>query len=190
MLGSLLLVLPLGCAQNPDLKLRVESARVARLAPEVRHRLEEGDAGALREIDADLGHRQQRVANAKQALSAARAEPVTSEAAEVHAAKVERADCELKWEEALLRAAEWRRASAASATELAKAETLSRAGDDIDVSAYAEQHERMRAGLAEAQRQQAATRTRFDESERRLSAAKARYAEGKVHAAAAGPTRQ
>jgi hypothetical protein len=81
----------------------------------------------------------------------------------------------------VLRSAEWRRASTESARELAKAETLGRAGDNIDVPAYAAQHEHMRAGLSEALRQQASMRTRFDESERALAAAKARYAE--THAA-------
>jgi len=172
----ILSITSIGCAQTPELKLRVGSNHTARLAPEVLRKLEDGDAVLLGEIDHDLEHGRQRVANAQKALAVARAEPVIPDAAEVHTAKVVRSECELKWEESLLRAAEWRRASTASAGELAKAETLSRAGDNIDVTAYANQHERMRAGLAEALRQQAARRSQFDDSERRLSAAKDRYA--------------
>jgi len=179
--GLALLMLSVGCMPTPNLKLRVESARTSRLAPEVQRQLEAADAAALRDIDRDLDRGRQRLANAEKALAAVRAEPVMPDAANVHAAKVERANCEVKWEQSVLRSAEWRRASTQSSGELAKAETLGRAGDNIDVAAYSAQHERMRSGLSEALRQQASMRSRFDESERALAAAKAHYAE--THAA-------
>jgi hypothetical protein len=172
-----LVLLSFGCAQTPELKLRVGSSHTARLAPEVLRQLEASSATALGDLDRDIEHKRQVVAKAQKALTAVRAEPVVLAAAEVHAAKIEQADCELKWEEALLSATEWRRAATAAAAELAKAETLSRTGDDINVGSYADQHDQLRAGLAEALRQQAAKRSRFDESERRLTAAKARYAQ-------------
>jgi len=178
-LPGLLLMLSFGCsAQTPNLKLHVEPAQTAGLAPEVLRQLEEKNAAALREIDRDLEHGRERVAAAGKALDTARAEPIT--VADIHAAKVARADSELQWAEALVQAAEWRRASTAAAGELATAETLSRTGRDIDVAAYATQHEQMRAGLTAALKQQAARRAEFDESERRLTAAKARYAQGRV----------
>jgi hypothetical protein len=176
--GLALLTLSIGCAsQTPDLTLRVESARTTRLAPEVRRQLEDADAASLRDQDRELDRGRERVATARKALSVARAEPAIPDAAYVHEAKVSRAGRELEWEEAVLRSAEWRRASTASAGELAKAEALARAGDDVDVGAYAAQHERMRAGLTEALRRQAAQRASFDESERQLAAAKTRYAQ-------------
>jgi hypothetical protein len=172
------LMLWLGCAAStPNLSLRVEPSRTARLAPEVLQKVEAASVAPLREIDRELEVTRQRVASLRKALSAARAEPVAQETKEVHAAKIERADRELKWEESLERTAEWRRAVLCAVDELAKAETLSRAGDNIDVAAYSAQQDRMRAGLNQAVRDQALTRARFDDAERLLSAAKARYAQ-------------
>lgn len=192
LLGPVLLVFSIGCAQTPNLRLRVEATRTARLAPEVLRQLEGAHATSLRENEAELERARQRVANARRALDVVRAEPVIPEGAEVHAAKLVRADSELKWEQSLLHAAEWRRASTASIVELAKAETLSRAGENIDVPAYAEQRDRIRVGLAEAVRQQAAMRAQFDDSERRLSAAKAHYAQRRAgqEVGLVGPSRQ
>jgi hypothetical protein len=79
-----------------------------------------------------------------------------------------------------------------AAVELDKAETLSRAGDGIDVAAYASQHQRMRTGMSGALRQQSVERSRFEESERALAAAKARYAQSRgehVAAIASPPSR-
>jgi hypothetical protein len=178
--GLAFLILSCGCAPTPNLRLRVGVANTARLAPEVVRKLDNAHAVSLQDIEHDLDHVRQRVAAARNALAVARAEPVVVEVADIHAAKVARAECDLKWEEAMLHVAEWRRASTLAIAELAKAETLSRAGDDIDVDAYANQHERMRAALANALREQTAKRAQFDDCERRLAAAKERYARARA----------
>jgi hypothetical protein len=80
----LLTMLAVGCAPTPQLTLRIDAARTARLAPEVVRQLEARDEATLREIDRDLERDRQRVATARQALAAAKAEPVIPDAADVH----------------------------------------------------------------------------------------------------------
>jgi hypothetical protein len=158
----------------------VGSDHTARLAPEVLRHLDDANAATLRDIDRDLDNGRKRVETARKALSVAQAETVSPGAAEVHAAKVARAESDLQWEQSLVRTFEWRRSVTCAASELAKAQTLSRAGDDIDVTAYIREHQRMRAGQEEASRTQAAKRTQLDDSERRLGVAKARYAQSRT----------
>jgi hypothetical protein len=175
-----LLMLSVGCAATPSITLRVSGARTARLAPEVVRQLDDAHAASLRDIDRDLDHVRQRVVAAHKALTIARTEPVVPDVTDIHAAKVARDEYDLKWEEAMLHVTEWRRASTLAVVELAKAEMLSRAGDNIDVPSYANQHERMRVGLANAVREQTAMRSQLDDGERRLAFAKDRYSRAKA----------
>jgi hypothetical protein len=170
------LVLSFGCASAPIVKLHVGAVETRRLAPEVLRPLDDAARASATEIGNDLAHAKERVVRAEAALRQAEAEAKTPETAEVRAAKISRARCELAWQRTLVDVAERRAVVATATAELAKARLLNRTGGDLNVEAFVDQQRRLQAEVTNAQRRSTVERARFDESDRRLSAAKQEFA--------------
>jgi hypothetical protein len=177
---TVLVVVAWGCAATPRVTHTVGAARIARLAPEVVQPVDAQYTAAVAEIDRDRERLRTQLDGSQSAVAIARSEGVAPDTAEVHGAKVARGEQEVTWLRAMIRVAEWRRAAATSGAELKKAQLLSHAGDAIEIEPFSEQQEHNRAGLAEAQREQARARLELDRRERDLVAAKARYADRKM----------
>jgi multidrug resistance efflux pump len=164
-----------GCASTPDVRLRVDPARAARLDPAVLRPAETAREAALSDLERDTQRINERLTRAQGALAAARAEG-PSPTAEIHHAKVDRAQAEVDREQSLVDGLTWRRAVAEAAYERDKAVILSRTGVDVDLEGYRRQTDRLRAGQREQEARQARARARLDEADRRLNQAKDRYA--------------
>ncbi len=176
-IALLSVALTTGCAGPARVVRHVEPARLARLAPAVLQPLDERARDAAAEVERDLVHARERMIRAEQALVAARAESPLP--ADVRAAKIARAERELAWQRTLVEVVTCREAATVAAAEVARAELVSRAGQDVDVEAFKEQHAALLGRVSEATRAATAARQRFEDADRRLSAAKARYAEAR-----------
>jgi len=166
-----------GCATAPMVRLHVDPAGLARLAPAVIQPIVDKAQAQQAELDRELQRAQERVAKAELAVTQTRDEPKAADTASIHEAKLERSTADLRWQRALFDVARWRGLVAAAESERAKAELMSHAGQEVDLEAFGEQYARMRAGMNDATRRAAADRTRLDEAERHLNAAKEKYAQ-------------
>jgi hypothetical protein len=162
-----------GCATAPAVRLHVDPAGLARLAPTVRQPFEDRARATQDECDRDRARADERVTKAELALKQAREDASTP--AEIRDAKVARAEADVRWQRALVEVVRWRAVVASADLERAKAEQLRRAGQDVDVDAFSEQHARLRERLNESSQRATAERVRFEARERALNAAKERY---------------
>lgn len=168
-----------GCAASgpASVQLVVGPGQMARLAPNVTAPLLDAHANAVRDLDNEEQHGNDRLAKARATLTAVQAEPPGA-MPEVHAAKIERARAELAWQQAFVREITWRRAAEKASFERDKAALLYHTGSDIDLEPFKDQAERARVGLREQDATQIAARTRFEAADQRLTAAKSRYVQG------------
>jgi hypothetical protein len=176
------------CAPTAAVSLHVDSARTAKLSPGVLEPIEGKVRATTEGLDREDAHAQERAAKAREALRLAQAEPRNPETDAVRKAKIVRAEEDLSVQQAMSETLRWRRAFAAAAAEVDKAELVSRCGQDIDVDSFKQQRERVRAGLNDAQRAASTARSRFEQAERKLNEAKAGYARQHGAMASAAPT--
>ena len=164
-----------GCAApKPTVKLVVTPAQLARHTPSVVQPLLDAHANAVRVLDDEAQHDDERVTKARAALAGVQSEPAGNTPA-VHDAKLERARAELAWQLTLAGEVPWRRAVEQAAFERDKAALLYHTGGDLDLDAYKDQCNRARVGLRAQDEKQVAARKRFETADQRLNAAKVRY---------------
>jgi hypothetical protein len=172
---KLLVVVMVGCASTPEVKLRVDPGAATRLDASQRQAGQAAIDTARKTLE--QCHAEIKKAEGEHwAPSAAEGKPRTKELDAVLRAAEVRHQANIAWRKAQCEVSRWQLAAAEAQLELVTAEAVARTGADIDPARYRAQAAEMQSGRSDASRKSATARSVLEQKEKALNDAKDRYA--------------
>jgi hypothetical protein len=172
---KLVLLLVVGCAPAPEVKLRVSPGAAMRLDPTQRQQGQAAIETAKKTL-ATCESEVKKVEAERWAPASAENKQRTKELDGVMRAAEDRHGAMVAWRRAQCEVSRWQVAATEAQLELVTAEAVARTGADVDPARFRGQAANMQGGRVDASRRAATARTQLESKEKALNDAKDRYA--------------